>query len=76
VSLFFYYKTGGLYVLLLIFSIIFNFTIAHRIAKSQKKIVRRTWLFAAVATNLFLLFYYKYTYLLVGWINELFSLNI
>lgn len=76
VSLFFYYKTGGLYVVLLIFSIIFNFIIAHRIAKSEKKIFRKTWLVTAVSINLFLLFYYKYTYLIVGWINTIFSLNI
>lgn len=68
-SLFFYYKTGGLYVLLLIFSILLNYSLAFAIARTFKKMQRKLLLIAGVAVNLAMLFYYKYTYLLVDWFN-------
>lgn len=76
ISLFFYYKTGGILVLLLLFSIVFNYSLAFLLAKSGRKIVRRFWLTGGVAINLSLLFYYKYAYFLAEWTNRIFGIEI
>ncbi len=60
VSLFFYYKSSGLYFLLLIFSTIVDFFIGKKIyvTKSQKK--RKFLLILSIIVNLFVLSYFKY----------------
>lgn len=76
VSMFFYYKTGGLFILLLIFSILFNYYVTQLIAHSAKHQIRKFWLIFSVAINLLMLFYYKYTYFLAEWLNKLLGLQI
>ena len=76
VSLFFYYKTGGILVLLLIFSIVFNFLLALLMSKATRQGIRKLWLIFGVTLNLLILFYYKYTYFLVEWVNKIFGLRI
>lgn len=71
VSLFFYYKTGGLFVLLLLFSIVFNYSLALLISGTIRKTIRKLWFILAVTVNLFILFYYKYTYLLAEWAGNM-----
>ena len=39
VSLFFFFKTSGLYVLLLVLSVTFNYFLGSRIYKAQKEVI-------------------------------------
>jgi len=68
-SLFFYYKTSGFYFLLLIFSTIVDFFIGNSIFKSDKKTKRKLLVVLSVSINLFVLGYFKYSYLFVDTIN-------
>ncbi len=63
-SLFFYYKSSGLYLVLLLFSAVSDFIIGRAIGKldPQRDIRSRKWLVAlSVALNLGMLGYFKYT---------------
>lgn len=71
VSLFFYYKTSGLYLGLLIFSILVNFYFGKFIHKSTKKGTRLTLISLSVVINLFTLSYYKYAYFFIDTINSI-----
>ncbi|HEX3007562.1 MAG TPA: MBOAT family O-acyltransferase, partial [Bacteroidales bacterium] len=76
VSMFFYYKTGGLFVLLLLFSIVFNYVFAIVISRSKEKKTRKLWLAFTIVANLCILFYYKYIYLIADWIYQLMGIKI
>jgi D-alanyl-lipoteichoic acid acyltransferase DltB (MBOAT superfamily) len=71
VSVFFYYKTGGLFVILLVFTIFFNFFHAKFIAAAGTYSRKRFYLAVGVAVNLATLCYYKYVYFLTDMINGL-----
>lgn len=74
-SLFLYFKTSGLFVLLLMVSILFNHALGKRMAKTEKD-QRRKWLIALSAVfNLFFLAYFKYAYFFTESFNELFHSN-
>lgn len=71
VSLFFYYKTSGLFFFILLFSTLADFIIGKRIYAS-KSLISKKWLIAtSVFINLLLLGYFKYAYFLVDNINQL-----
>lgn len=72
VSLFFYYKTSGLFVLILIFSTFYNFYAAKGISVSKSKWGRNLWLYVGVFVNLAVLFYFKYAYFFTDVYNNLF----
>ncbi len=74
-SLFFYYKTSGFYFLLLVFSTIADYFIGNGIYNSDKKTKRKLLVALSVTINLFLLGYFKYSYLLIDTINFLFNTN-
>jgi len=74
-SLFFYFKTSGLFVLILFFTTIFNFY--------QAKFIHRTtgmWqkvnLCTGLLVNLFFLCYFKYAYFVTDMLNQLFGINL
>jgi alginate O-acetyltransferase complex protein AlgI len=75
-SLFFYYKSSGLFFSLIVFSIAINFLFGRAIGKSQKPASRKVWLTCAIIYNLSWLIYFKYTYLFVGWFNQATGMNI
>ncbi len=75
VSLFFYFKTSGLFVLMLIFAIVFNFFIAKKIEKRKTAIKKKIFLSISVIVNLFVLFYFKYAYFFTDIYNNLFTTN-
>lgn len=62
VSLFFYFKTSGVFVLLLVFTICSDYFWGQRIARSPSALARRLFLSASVLLNLALLCYFKYAY--------------
>ena len=72
-SLYFYYKSSGIYFLLLVFAATSDFLIAQAIARSKGRTARR-WLVAlSVAVNLGMLGYFKYTNFLIDIANQLFG---
>ena len=72
-SLYFYYKSSGIYFLLLVFAATSDFLIAQAIAHSKGRTARR-WLVAlSVAVNLGMLGYFKYTNFLIDIANQLFG---
>lgn len=75
VSLFFYYKTSGLSVLILIFVICSDFLIARRIDHSTKKWRKKAWLLTSICIDLFLLCYFKYAYFFTDIVNNLLGLD-
>ncbi|MFC2410978.1 MAG: MBOAT family O-acyltransferase [Bacteroides sp.] len=72
-SLLFYYKSCGLFAILLVASILFNYAMALAIAAGRTRWQRKGMLSIAVAVNLFLLAYFKYSHFFVGIINSLFD---
>ncbi len=72
-SLYFYYKSSGVYFLLLVFAAASDYLIARRIYASQNP-SHRKWLVAlSVAVNLGMLGYFKYTNFLIDLSHGLFG---
>ena len=61
-SLFFYYKTSGLMVLLLVFSTLLGYFLGIGMDKYERKSVRKSLMAIGVAVNLLVLCYFKYAY--------------
>ncbi len=73
ISLFFFYKTSGLYVLLLGLSITVNYLMGRQIFKAPTDL-RRKWIIAFSAIfNLLILGYFKYAYFFSDSFNEMFG---
>ena len=76
VSLFFYFKTSGLFLLILVFSVVFNFFLAKRIPLTDNALKKKLLITASVVANLFVLCYFKYAYFFTDIYNNLFHSNI
>lgn len=72
VSLFFYYKTSGLSVFILIFTLLTNYSFGLAIAKRAGKRAAKVLLTTAVVLNVLVLSYFKYAYFFTNSFNELF----
>ena len=72
VSWFFYYKTSGLFLLILLFVTLSDWLIAQQIykVKGQKK-MGKWWLALSVVIDLGLLCYFKYSYFFTNVVNDL-----
>lgn len=75
VSLFFYFKTSGLSVLILLFVTVSDFFIARRIASSEGA-RSKFWLCLSVFIDLGLLCYFKYSYFFIDVINSVCGLQL
>lgn len=75
VSLFFYYKTSGLSVLILMFVTCSDFLIAKRIDAASSRGRKKAWLILSICIDLFLLCYFKYAYFFSDVVNTLFGLE-
>src|SRR6056297_3272539 len=75
-SLFFYWKTSGLFFMLLVFSTVSDYYLGNLIHYSGKQAWRKFGVVMSVFINLFMLSYFKYTYLFVDTVNHLFSTDI
>ena len=71
VSLFFYYKTSGLFTLILIFITLYNFFAGKWLHARKKNWSRNSVLALSVIVNLSILFYFKYAYFLTDVVNNL-----
>lgn len=76
VSLFFYYKTSGLFVLILMFVTCSDFLIARRIHACPDGLKRKAWLITGITIDLFLLCYFKYAYFLTNMVNDIFGCQL
>lgn len=76
VSLFFYYKTSGIFVLILMFVTCSDFLIAHRIHNNDDPRRRKMWLVTSIAIDLFLLCYFKYAYFFTDMLNNLLGTHL
>jgi len=70
-SLFFYYKTSGLFLILLSFVIVYNYFAGRKIAGIRSPGGRKALLILSVAVDLGLLCYFKYAYFLTDLVNNL-----
>ncbi|CDF80128.1 alginate O-acetylation protein [Formosa agariphila KMM 3901] len=75
VSVFFYYKTSGLFIGILIFSTLVDFIIGRSIYKSNQNNKRLVLVTISVCINLFVLCYFKYAYFFTDAFNSLFDTN-
>ena len=73
VSWFFYYKTSGLFLLILAFVTLSDWLIAQRIHRSEVSLHRKLWLTLSVVIDLCILFYFKYAYFFTNVINDWFG---
>ncbi|MFO7935868.1 MAG: MBOAT family O-acyltransferase [Bacteroidales bacterium] len=76
VSLFFYWKTSGLFFLILVFSTFSDFYLGQLIHHSRRKGWKKFGVIMSVAVNLFMLSYFKYTYLFIDTVNSLLKLDL
>ena len=76
VSLLFYYKTSGLFVLLLVFSTLLGWLLGIRMDHSVSEPRRKLLAGIGVAVNLFVLFYFKYAYFFTDIYNATFGTDL
>jgi D-alanyl-lipoteichoic acid acyltransferase DltB (MBOAT superfamily) len=76
VSWFFYYKTSGSFLLILLFVTLSDWLIARRIYEAKSKRRAQLWLALSVIIDLGLLCYFKYAYFFTNVINDLLGTNI
>ncbi len=74
-SLFFYYKSSGLYFSLLLFSSVLDYFLAKLIYEEALKGYRRFYLMVSLVINLGLLAYFKYTNFFIDNLNTIFEQN-
>jgi len=75
-SLFFYFKTSGLFVILLLFTTLNCFWLGKKIDITQHTTRRKGYVFLGIFINLFLLAYFKYAYFFTSIFNSTFHTDI
>ena len=75
-SLFFYYKTSGVFLALLVFVIVYNFFAAKALARLKNEKARGALTALSVVVDLGILAYFKYAYFITDFVNNLFGLSI
>lgn len=76
VSWFFYYKTSGIFLLILLFVTLSDWLIAQQIYRNQtanRTTRARCWLIVSVIIDLGLLCYFKYAYFFTNMVNDIFG---
>ena len=75
-SLFFYYKSSGIYFGLLIFSSVVDYVLSRLIYEEAKQGYRKFYMILSLLINLGMLAYFKYTNFFIDNYNTLFSGNM
>jgi alginate O-acetyltransferase complex protein AlgI len=75
-SLFFYYKSGGLFLSLLILITIIDFICGLLIFRSERKVLKRLFITLSILSNLLILAYFKYAGFFINTINDVFGTAI
>ncbi len=73
VSLYFYFKTSGIFVILLLVTALVNYALGAAIYRAHSKNARRGWLILSLLWNLGSLGYFKYTNFIINTINQVFG---
>ncbi len=73
VSVFFYYKTSGIFTLLLLFAIAMSFVIGRVLYNTRKGWRQNSVLALGIVVNLAVLSYFKYAYFIVDMLNNMFG---
>jgi len=73
ISIFFYYKSGGLFLFLLVFVTLIDYTCGLLIFQSRKMLLRRLFILISILSNLGILAYFKYAGFLVDSVNQVFG---
>ncbi len=73
VSVFFYYKTSGIFTLILLFATLLSFFTGRCIGKAKTEGGRKGWLVTGIVVSLSVLCYFKYAYFITDMVNELFG---
>jgi len=76
VSFFFYYKTSGVFLILLLFTICSDYNWGRLIQQAERKRDKKIFLTISITLNLLLLSYFKYAYFFTESCNQLFSTDI
>ena len=76
VSLFFYFKTSGFSLLILLFVTISDFFIAKRISRTEKRAAKNAWLILSLILDLSILCFFKYAYFFADFIHNLTGMDI
>jgi D-alanyl-lipoteichoic acid acyltransferase DltB (MBOAT superfamily) len=69
-SIFFYYKSSGLYFILLLITAVVDYNLARQIARTDVKPRRTFFLIVSLCVNLGMLVYFKYTNFFVGMVYD------
>jgi D-alanyl-lipoteichoic acid acyltransferase DltB (MBOAT superfamily) len=72
-SMFFYYKSGGLFLSLLLFVTLIDYTCGLLIHRSGSRFLKRVFILSSIISNLGILAYFKYTGFFISTINDLFG---
>ena len=75
VSLFFYYKTSGLFILILVFITLYNYFAGKWLHTRTRNRSRNLVLALSIVVNLSTLCYFKYAYFITDVVNNLFGTN-
>ena len=75
VSVFFFYKTSGLYMILLAISVTVNYFLGRRIYNSESNLNRKLIIATSAIFNLLILGYFKYAYFFTDSFNDMFGTN-
>ena len=75
-SLFFYYKTSGVFLALLLFVIVYNFFAAKCLHRLKSEKGRSALTALSVVVDLGVLAYFKYAYFLTDFVNNLLGLEL
>ena len=75
IGLFFYFKTSGASVLILSFSIIFNYLSAKWVFKATSNVGKKSIMITSVVLNILILGYFKYAFFFTESFNEMFHTN-
>lgn len=73
VSAFFFFKTSGLYVILLFISVAFNYFLGNKIYRSNSDKTKKWIITISALFNLLILGYFKYAYFFTESFNEMFG---
>lgn len=76
VSLYFYYRVGGLFIILLMLTTILTWFTAIMTARAERKAGRRFWLITNIVLLLGFLSYFKYAGFITESINSLFNTSL
>jgi D-alanyl-lipoteichoic acid acyltransferase DltB (MBOAT superfamily) len=70
-SIFFYYKSSGLYFILLLVTAVVDYNLAKQIARTENQKKRTLFLVISLFVNIGMLIYFKYTNFFLGIVNDI-----